>query len=76
MSRWNPCRRREFVRRMRALGFDGPFSGARHHFMIFEAHRLAIPSNNEFTVPLLRVMLREVEDILGRRISAVEWNSL
>ena len=27
MSRWSPCKRREFVRRLRALGFDGPFSG-------------------------------------------------
>ncbi len=29
MSRWIPCKRREFIRRLRVLGFDGPFSGAR-----------------------------------------------
>ena len=76
MSRWNPCRRREFVRRMRALGFDGPFSGTRHQFMVFSGHRLTVPSNNEFSVPLLRMMIREVEGIMGRRLSAKEWNSL
>ncbi len=76
MSRWNPCRRREFVRRMRALGFDGPFSGTRHQFMIFAGHRLTVPSSNEFAVPLLRMMIREVEGIIGRRLSAAEWNRL
>jgi hypothetical protein len=29
VSRWIPCRRREFIRRLRQLGFDGPFSGTR-----------------------------------------------
>ena len=72
MSRWNPCRRREFVRRMRELGFDGPFTGTRHHFMILGLHRLTIPSTNEFSVPMLRMMLREVETIMGRRITANE----
>ena len=76
MSRWNPCRRREFVRRIRALGFDGPFSGTRHQFLIFAGHRLTVPSNNEFGVPMLRMMIREVEGIIGRRLSAAEWNSL
>ena len=76
MSRWNPCRRREFIRRMRALGFDGPFSCTRHQFMIFSEHRLSVPSNNEFGVPLLRMMIREVEGIIGRSLSADEWTSL
>ena len=48
MSRWSPCKRREFVRRLRALGFDGPLSGTRHQFMTFGSHRLTIPSNEEF----------------------------
>ncbi len=43
MSRWAPCKRRDFIRRLRAIGFDGPFSGTRHQFMVYEQHRLAIP---------------------------------
>jgi len=61
---------------MRLLGFDGPFSGTRHQFMVFGQHRLAIPSNPEFSVPQLRMMLREVAEILGRTISMEEWNQL
>jgi len=57
MSRWSPCKRRECVRRLRALGFDGPFSGTRHQFMTFGSHRLTIPSNEEFSAPQLRFML-------------------
>ncbi len=76
MSRWTPCRRREFIRRLRQLGFDGPFSGTRHQFMLYQARRLAIPSNAEYSVPQLRVLIREVEEILGREIALVEWNQL
>ena len=76
MNRWNPSRRRDFIRRLRALGFDGPFSGTRHQFMVYEGHRLAIPSNAEYSVPQLRFMLREVAGIIDREISPREWNSL
>ena len=76
MSRWTPCRRREFIRRLRQLGFDGPFSGTRHQFMLYQARRLAIPSNAEYSVPQLRVMIWEVEEIIGREITLVEWNRL
>ena len=76
MSRWTPCRRREFIRRLRQLGFDGPFSGTRHQFMVYEGHRLTIPSNAEYSVAQLRVMIREVEEVLGHDITLAEWNRL
>lgn len=76
MSLWRPCKRRDFVRRLRQLGFEGPYAGTRHQFLVFEHHRLAIPSNAEYSVPQLRMMMREVETILGRTLSADEWNRL
>ncbi len=76
MSRWAPCKRRIFVRRLREIGFDGPFSGTRHQFMVYGQHRLAIPSNAEYSVPQLRMIIREVEEIVGRRITVAEWNEL
>jgi hypothetical protein len=76
MSQWTPCKRRDFVRRLRKLGFDGPYSGTRHQFMIFGQHRLAVPSNAEFSVPQLRMMLREVQQIVGRTVETDEWNDL
>ena len=76
MSRWTPCKRRDFVRRLRTLGFEGPYSGTRHQFLVFASHRLAIPTNDEYSVPQLRMMLREAEEILGRSITVDEWNQL
>jgi hypothetical protein len=64
------------VRRLRGLGFDGPFSGTRHQFMVFGTHRLAIPSNAEYSVPQRRMLLHEAETIIGRVMTAQEWNQL
>jgi len=69
MSRWTPCKRPAVVRRLRAVGFQGPFSGTRHQFMLYGTHRLTIPSNDEYSVPQLRFFLREVELILGPSVS-------
>jgi hypothetical protein len=73
MSRWTPCKRSEFVRRVRKLGFEGPYSGTRHQFLVSGNHRLTIPSNPEFSVPQLRLLLREVGAMIGRNLSQKEW---
>jgi predicted RNA binding protein YcfA (HicA-like mRNA interferase family) len=76
MSRWNPCKRSDFIRRLRKIGFAGPYSGSRHQFLTYAQHRLTVPSNSEYSVPQLRVMLREAEEIIWRPISIEEWNKL
>ena len=76
MTRWAPCKRKDFIKRLRELGFDGPYSGTRHQFMIFKSHRLAIPSNKEYSIPQLKMMLNEVGKILEREISDEQWNAL
>ncbi len=76
MSRWTPCKRREFVRRLRTMGFDGPFSGARHQFLVYQQKRLTIPSNEEYSVPQLRMMLREASTIINKEITLEQWNRL
>jgi hypothetical protein len=76
MAAWRPLKRREFIRKLRALDFDGPFSGTRHQFMILGQHRQTVPSNSEFSVPQIRMLVRQVESILGRSISSDEWDSL
>jgi hypothetical protein len=76
MAGWQPIKRREFIRRLRALGFEGPFFGTRHQFMISGQHRQTIPTNSEYSVPQVRMLLRQAESILGRPVSLDEWNSL
>jgi hypothetical protein len=61
---------------LRKLGFDGPFSGAKHQFMVYEQQRLTLPSNKEYSIPQLRMMIREVENIISRGITADDWSRL
>ena len=76
MSNWSPCKRKEFIKRLRGLGFEGIYSGTKHQFMLFGNNRLTIPSNNEYSVPQLKLMLREAEEIIERKITVEEWNDL
>ena len=76
MAAWRPLKRRDFIRKLRALGFDGPFSGTRHQFMALGQHCQTIPSNSEYSVPQVRLLLRQVESILARPVSLDEWSSL
>ena len=76
MSQWHPCKRRDFIKKLRQLNFEGPYSGTRHQFMILNNQRLTIPSNIEYSVPQLRLMINEVKEIIGRDITVDEWNSL
>jgi len=76
MPSWSPCRRQDFIRRLRQLGFEGVYSGAKHQFMILGQNRLTLPSSAEYSVPQLRMMLREVEVIIGHEITLEEWSRL
>lgn len=76
MSRWLPCKRRLFIGRLKKIGFTGPYFGSKHEFMVYQNYRLSIPSNNEYSVPQIRMMINEVESIIGRKIELEEWNNL
>jgi hypothetical protein len=76
MPGWRPIKRRIFIRKLRGLGFEGPLSGTRHEFMIFGEHRQTIPTNSEYSVPQVRMLIRQVESIVRRPISLEEWDSL
>jgi len=76
MAGWRPLKRRDFIRKLRRFGFDGPYSGTRHQFMVFGQHRQTIPTNSEYSVPQVRLLLRQVGSILARHVSVEDWNSL
>lgn len=76
MSHLSPCKRREFIRRLRVLGFTGPVAGTRHQMMVLGSHRIAIPGYEEYSVPKLAEMLREVSLLLERDVAADTWNRL
>jgi len=44
--------------------------------MRYGTHTLTIAGNAEYSVPQLRMLVKEVEEIMGRRISLREWQEL
>jgi hypothetical protein len=76
MAASHPLKRREFIRRLRALGFTGPYRGTRHEFLVLGPRRQTVPSNSDYSVPQLKMLLRQVEAVLGRKVSTEEWDAL
>lgn len=48
--KWKPCKRSDFVKKLRALGFEGAYSGAKHQFVVFNQCRLTVLSNSEYFI--------------------------
>ncbi|HSS49374.1 MAG TPA: type II toxin-antitoxin system HicA family toxin [Thermoanaerobaculia bacterium] len=71
MTRIGPVSRRELIRRLRQLGFEGPFTGGRHEFMSRKDVRLVIPNphRQDIRADLLTRILRQAG------ISREEWQS-
>jgi len=76
VSQWKPCKRRDFIHRLRIIGFMGPYAGAKHQFMVYGQHRLVVPSNAEYSASQLGMMIREIEAIVKRPVSAEYWEHL
>ncbi len=71
MGRLAPVSRRDLIRRLRRLGFEGPYSGGRHEFMLRETRRLILPNphRSNIGVDLLARLLRQAG------VSREEWES-
>jgi predicted RNA binding protein YcfA (HicA-like mRNA interferase family) len=61
MPPFGPISRVNLIRNLRALGFDGPYSGGNHAYMIRGARRIAIPNPHQgmIGVNLLERILRQ-----------------
>jgi predicted RNA binding protein YcfA (HicA-like mRNA interferase family) len=61
MPPFGPVRRSELVRALRALGFDGPFSGGKHQFMGRGSVTVRIPNRHQADIgrELLSRILRQ-----------------
>ena len=61
MASLSPVSHQELVRRLRRLGFVGPFAGGKHLFMVKDERRLAIPNPHKGEVgpALLSRILRQ-----------------
>jgi predicted RNA binding protein YcfA (HicA-like mRNA interferase family) len=62
--------RKELIRKFRALGYTGPFSGGKHQFMVKGRQKIRIPNPHmsEIGVSLLGEILRQAG------IPSEEWD--
>lgn len=72
MPRFGPVKRQDLIRYLRQLGFTGPFSGAKHQFMVKGdvTLRLPNPHGREIGRELLARILRQAG------IGKDEWEKL
>ena len=76
MARWSPCKRKDFIRKLRKFGFDPPEPGGRHSYMRYGTYTLTLPSNKEYSSPQLKMLLNEIEMGTQLNITAEEWQNL
>ena len=76
MGKWNPCKRRDFIRKLRKFGFQPPEPGGNHLYMRYGTYTLTLPSNEEYSISQLKMLLREIEDGIERKLSLNEWERL
>ena len=72
MPRFGPIKRQDLIRALRQLGFEGPYAGTRHQFMIKGTRRLRIPNPHRSDIgpDLLAEILRQ------GGIDRTEWERL
>jgi predicted RNA binding protein YcfA (HicA-like mRNA interferase family) len=71
MPRLTPVSRRELIQRLKRLGFEGPYTGGRHGFILRGDRRLILPNphRGEISVDLLVRLLQR------SGITRKEWQS-
>jgi predicted RNA binding protein YcfA (HicA-like mRNA interferase family) len=72
MSAYGPIKRSDLIQYLKRMGFDGPYSGGKHQFMVKEGLRLTIPNPHQGDIgkALLIKILRQAQ------ISREDWERL
>lgn len=74
MPHLGPTKHRDLIDGLRALGFDGPYSGGNHHhqYMTRGAHKVRIPNphQGDISLPLMRRILDQAN------VTVQEWESI
>ncbi len=76
MGKWHPCKQRDFIRKLRKFGFQQPESGGRHHYMRYGTYTLTLPGNEEYSVSQLKMLLREIEVGINKKLTLDVWEKL
>ncbi|MEW6112340.1 MAG: type II toxin-antitoxin system HicA family toxin [Thermodesulfobacteriota bacterium] len=72
MPPFGPTKRRDLIRHLKQLGFEGPYSGGKHQFMVRGDITIRVPNPHQADIgkELLARILRQAG------IAREEWESL
>ncbi len=72
MPPFGPVKRRDLIRYLRQFGFEGPYSGGKHQFMVKDDITLRVPNPHQSDIgkELLARILKQA------RIKRDEWDRL
>ena len=72
MPAFGPIKRKNLIMYLRQLGFDGPYSGKKHQFMLLGVRRLILPNPHpdDISKDLVANILRQAG------ITRDEWEQL
>ena len=76
MAKCKPYKRRDFIKKLKKLGFGTSEPGGRHFYIRYGTYTLTLPSNKEYSVPQVKMLLNEIEHGIGKKISIKEWENL
>lgn len=76
MAKWAPCKRKDFIKKLKRLGFESPEPGGKHFYMRYGTYTFTLPNNPEYSVTQVKALLREIELAMQKKISLEEWQNL
>ncbi|MDR4499776.1 MAG: type II toxin-antitoxin system HicA family toxin [Candidatus Scalindua sp.] len=71
-----PCKKKDFIRKLKKLGFCDFEAGGRHGIMWYGSYKQVIPNNREYSVPQIKMLLKQVKEKPKHDVSLDEWNKL
>ena len=57
-----PLSRRELIRKLKGLSFEGPFLATKHQYMLKGSHKIFIPNphGKDIGVPIIRNIINQI----------------
>lgn len=72
MPQFGPIKQKDLVKYLKLFGFDGPYSGGKHPFMIKESLTITIPNPHKGEIG--RELLSRI--LIQANISKDEWEKI
>ena len=67
MAKWKPCKRREFIKKLKKIGFAPPEPGGSYFYMRHGTYTFTLPSNDEYH-PKVKKDLRKVDKSIKSKV--------